>query len=136
MYDWIYALPLALLILGSGITYFMSSSLFGPFCITLSIVLIAFICKERKYTIEDSITVDGLHTLADDFAELAQCPSSIEKPNAGRCNECNSAWLLSDCERELDQETWELPPYTVYICPKCNAELDHLFYIEEDEELL
>ena len=48
MYDWLYAIPLAMLILGSGITYFMSSSLFGPFCIILSIVIIVFLRKKNN----------------------------------------------------------------------------------------
>ena len=48
MYDWLYAIPLAILILGSGITYFMSSSLFGPFCILISIVIIMLMWKRRK----------------------------------------------------------------------------------------
>ena len=58
-----------------------------------------------------------------------------ESPNVGHCSECNSDWLLSDCNTEIDQETWELPPYTIYICRKCGAELDDFWY-EEDEEFL
>lgn len=46
MFDWLYAIPLAVLILGSGITYVMSSSLFGPFCIIFSII-IAVISQKR-----------------------------------------------------------------------------------------
>ncbi|MCK5613506.1 hypothetical protein KAR91_67170 [Candidatus Pacearchaeota archaeon] len=142
MYDWLYAIPLAILILGSGITYFMSSSLFGPFCIVLSIALIIIIRKRYNAKANaaflqctGAITVDELNSLTNDFAELAQCTSTLEKPNAGHCSECNSDWLLSDCEKELDQETWELPPYYIYICPKCKAELDDFWY-EEDEESL
>ena len=45
MFDWLYAIPLAILILGSGITYFMSSSLFGPFCIIVAIIITIVIRK-------------------------------------------------------------------------------------------
>ena len=138
MYDWLYAIPLALLILGAGITYVMSSSLFGPFCIVLSIATIILIRKARNTKANAAflqctgpITVDELTPLITEFRELAQCPSTIEKPNAGHCSACNSDWLLSDCDTTIEQETWELPPYTVYLCRKCNTELDHLFYIEE-----
>ena len=48
MFDWLYAIPLAILILGSGITYFMSSSLFGPFCILVSIVVGIIVWKIRS----------------------------------------------------------------------------------------
>ena len=48
MFDWLYAIPLAILILGSGITYFMSSSLFGPFCILVSIVVSIMVWKARS----------------------------------------------------------------------------------------
>ncbi len=120
MYDWLYAIPLAVIILGAGITYFMSSSLFGPFCLVIGIAII--IIMRKSY-----------NTKAN--AAFLQCTGTIEKPNAGHCSECDSDWLLSDCDTEIDQETWELPSYTIYICPKCKAELDDYFY-EEDEEFI
>ena len=122
MYDWLYAIPLAILILGAGVTYFMSSSLFGPFCIVLSIAII--IIMRRRHN-----TVDELNPLIDEFRELAQ-GTATEQHNAGHCSACNSTWLLSDCDTAIEQETWELPPYTVYICRKCKTELDYFFYEE------
>lgn len=142
MYDWLYAIPLTLLILGSGITYFMSSSLFGPFCIILSIAVIILMRRRHNTKANTAflqctgpITVDELHAFtANELTELVHGPTTIAN-NAGHCSECNSTWLLSDCIKDLEQETWELPPYYIYTCPKCKIELDDYFY-EENEELL
>ncbi|MCK5615967.1 hypothetical protein KAR91_79630 [Candidatus Pacearchaeota archaeon] len=78
------------------------------------------------------MNLDDVNTV---IGQLEQDIGATEKPNVGYCSECNSDWTLSDCEKELDQETWELPSYYVYICPKCKAELDDFWY-EEDEEFL
>ena len=56
-----------------------------------------------------------------------------ENPNKGCCSECDWRGLLSECETELEQETWELPPYEIYLCPRCNNELDDYFYEEEGD---
>lgn len=152
MYDWLYAIPLALLILGSGITYFMSSSLFGPFCIILSIAIIIIIRRNRAHSVgnmqneenpylSDKIITKGAKRLEeqidkdiiDDLTNIAQDITTLEKPNAGHCNGCNSDWLLSDCDTDLrpddrdDLSSWLV---RVYVCRKCKYVIDDFFYEE------
>ena len=125
MFDWLYAIPLTILILGAGVTYFIPSSLLGPLCMIISIAVFVFIWKAlKKEESTKGLTMDDLNDITQDTGDL-------EKPNnAGHCSGCNSDWLLSDCLKEIDQETWELPPYTIYTCPKCKTELDYFFYEE------
>lgn len=47
------------------------------------------------------------------------------------CNICGEHAKVSDCKWEMEQESWEMPEYKVYLCPSCNS--DDLEYYPSSE---
>lgn len=35
------------------------------------------------------------------------------------CPDCQWTGGISECEHDIEQESWESPPYTVAYCPDC-----------------
>ena len=69
---------------------------------------------EFKFTIEEHNTSNNL--------------------NRCYCNKCKWDGLPSDCSTEIEQESWEMPEYVVYLCPECDDEAGVEFY--QSKELL
>ena len=42
-----------------------------------------------------------------------------EAPTHCSCSECNWNGLITECENDWEQESWEYPPYMVHYCPIC-----------------
>ena len=50
-----------------------------------------------------------------------------------RCSTCHGKFKVSDCEADFGNHNgWELPPYTLHLCPNCEdgGSIDDYFYSE------
>ncbi len=50
------------------------------------------------------------------------------------CNECHEHSNVSDCESGIEQESWEMPEYTIHFCQYCNSD-DLEYYPSKEYEL-
>lgn len=53
-----------------------------------------------------------------------------------KCISCGEVSKVSDCEADFGNHNgWELPPYTIHLCPMCpDGQMDDYFYSKEMEE--
>lgn len=58
-------------------------------------------------------------------------PKTSSNPNMAKCWGCKWEGHVAECETETEQEGWEMPSYTVHLCPKCNEDIEDYFYSEE-----
>lgn len=58
--------------------------------------------------------------------------TKLEKLDRVRCPKCNWDGLPSECSTEIEQESWEMPKYTIFLCPKCDDEEGVEFYPSEE----
>ena len=49
-----------------------------------------------------------------------------------KCNACGWDGLPKECIIEEEQESWEMPSYLVYLCPKCDHDDVVEFYPSEE----